>query len=238
MNVCITSVGCRARYTPYLDRLENSLKRYSLNTPRLFFRDVWPPSSPTHMDSHYAFKAYALKSVYMAGFDVGIWLDASCEVLQDPYPLFVKIIQQSYYITTGGEKLGHWINDQALTHFGYTRDQAMDLPLCGGAIVGLNFFDGFGWSFLKEWLKLVDQGLLYTSHSEFAPGSMTSLQVSDGPSREVQSKDPRFLGHRSDEACFSLMLDKRGLKPFSNSEYFTHAAMPNPKAIIKTGYDL
>lgn len=238
MNVCFTSVGCRERYTPYLDRLEASLKRFAPNIPRLFFRDCWPPNSPTHMDSHYAFKAWALKSVYMAGFDIGIWLDAACEVLRDPEQIVAEILNSGYYITSGGEKLGLWINDQALDHFGYTRDGAMELSLCGGAIVGLNFKSGFGWSFLQEWLKLSEKGLFYTSHSEHAPGSMTSLQVSDGPTKAVQSKDPRFLGHRADEACFSLMLDQCGLKPFDNAKHFTHAAMPNLKAIIKTGYDL
>lgn len=246
MKVCITSVGCRERYLPYLDRLEASLRKWAPNIPRLFFRDVWPPGSPGHQENHYAFKAFAMKAVYWASFDVGIWLDSACEVIGDLSPIIDVVKDKGFYIVAGQgamrEPLGEWISDQALEHFATTRDEAMKLGLCGGAIVAIDFRrpNVLGYPFLVQWLKLAEGGLFYTSHSEFAPDRMTSLRVSDGPLREVHSSDPRCKGHRSDEACFSLMLHERGLKPFDIHEYFTYRDKPDPspKAIIKTGYDL
>jgi len=237
--ICITSVGCRERYVPYLDRLEASLKRWNPNLPRLFFRDCWPPKSPPHQTSHYEFKAHAMKAVYWAGFNVGIWLDAACEVVGDLSPILQRLEETGYYLTAGNEPLGEWISDQALAKYGMSRDQAMDLKLCGGAIVAIDFrrAEILGWPFLQEWLRLAEDGLFYTSHSEFAPDKMTSLRVSDGPKKEVHSTDPRFKGHRSDEACFSLMLHKRDLEPFSIYEHFCQAEFKNQNAVIKTGYD-
>lgn len=236
MNICITSVGARARYTPYLDRLEASLKKHCPNIPRLFFRDCWPPGSPTHQENHYAFKAHAMRAVYWAGFDIGIWLDSACEVLQDPAPIIQQIIEKGYYIVHGPEPLGEWISDQALDHFGHSRDYAMTLNLCGGAIVGLNFKSDFGFPFLAEWTALAGNGFFYTSHSKYCPDKMTSLMVSDHDENVIVSRDPRFKGHRSDEACFSMMLDRRGIKPFNVEDHFT-IYRNHPTAIIKTGYD-
>lgn len=239
-SICITSVGTRNHYVRYLDRLETSLRRHAIGVTRLLFRDCWPPKSPPHQTSHYEFKAHAMKAVYWAGFDIAIWLDAACEVLGNLFPILQRIEETGYYLTAGNEPLGEWISDQALEKYGVTRDQAMDLKLCGGAIVGIDFRrpDILGWPFLQEWLKLAEAGLFYTSHSEFAPDKMTSLRVSDGPKKEIHSIDPRFKGHRSDEACFSLMLHKRGLKPVSIYEHFCQLESKNPRAIIKTGYDL
>jgi hypothetical protein len=238
--VCITSVGCRDRYVPYLDRLEASLRAHAPNIPRLFFRDVWPPQSPTHQENHYAFKVHAMHSVYWAGFDIGIWLDAACEVIGDLAPIIEVVRSKGYYIAAGDEPLGEWVSDQALDKFQVSRDEAMKLKLCGGAIVAVNFraVEALGYEFVKQWKELSEQGLFYTSHSEHSPDRMRSLRVSDGPAREVHSLDPRCKGHRSDEACFSLMLHERGLRPFDVDEYFMHQEKPNPKALIKTGYDL
>ncbi len=239
IKVCITSCGVRDRYLPYLSRLEESLRYHEPNLTRLFFRDVWPPLSPTHQENHYAFKAHAMKAVYMAGFDIGIWLDAACEVLAPLDRIVDRIAETGYYIAAADEPLGLWISDRALARYHVPREDAMQMRLCAGCIVGIDFRSNkLGWPFLREWLELAEDGLFFSSHSVHAPDKMTSLRVSDGPSAEVISTDPRVLGHRSDEACFSLMLDRRGLEPMDLSEHFSHAARPNARALIKTGYDL
>lgn len=239
-SICITSVGCRERYVPYLDRLEESLRRWAPNIPRLFFRDVWPPHSPTHHENHYAFKAHAISALYWAGFDIAIWLDAACEVVGNLAPLLEIVKERGYYIVAGTEPLGEWISDQALDFFHTSRDEAMKVGLCGGAIVAIDFRkkDVLGYGFLFQWLMLASKGLFYTSHSAEAPDKMRSLRVSDGPNGEVHSTDQRCKGHRSDEACFSLMLKQRGLKPQNVSDLFTTRENPNPKGLIKTGYDI
>jgi hypothetical protein len=238
MNICITSVGVRGHYPLYLDRLQASLKKHDNNIPRLFFRNCWPPGSPPHQDKHYAFKNYAMQAVQKAGFDVGIWLDSACEVLAPLEPILETIAKTGYYIVAGDEPLGEWISDQAIAHFNTMRDHAMSLKLCGGAIVALDFRTPIGKSFMWEWNELAKGDLFFTSHSELAPDKMTSLMVSDGPKKVIVSKDSRFKGHRSDEACFSLMLNRRGVEPMDVKDLMCTREFPNPMAVLKSGYDL
>jgi len=236
-SICITSCGVRARYLSYLDRLETSLQHYAPNVTRLLFRDVYPPGSPDHQTNHYYFKAFAMKAVYMAGFDIGIWLDAACEVLGDLTPIIGEVIERGIYVAADDQPLGEWISDQALERFSVTRDEAMQIRLCGGCIVGLDMRNGGGWQFIREWMDLGAAGLFYTSHSALAPDKMSSLRMSDGPDNVVHSTDPRCKGHRSDEACFSLMLERRGIEAVDIRKHFTNREWPNPKGLIKTGYD-
>ena len=132
-------------------------------------------------------------------------------------------------MAAANEPLGYWISDQALAEFKTSRDEAMELKLCAGLIVGLDLDTSKGKRFLARWGQLAGSGLFVTSHSKHCPDSMRSVQVSDTNEALIMSKDPRFKGHRSDEACFSLMMRDLGIKTVHVDEL---------NLTIRSGYDI
>ncbi len=222
----ITTVAVRARYQPYKDRLEQSLKAQG---ETICAWTDWPPGSPPHWEMHYGFKYHAVKHLTIIGDMEPIWLDASCHAVAPLKPIYDEIAKRGIYIVAGDESLGEWISDQALENFGVSRDEAMGIRLCGGCIVGLDMTNPVAREFLSWWGNLAESGLFVTAHSKEAPDRMRSLLVSDNNEELVLSTDPRVKGHRSDEACFSLMLRELGVEPVNVMEF---------NQIIKSGYDL
>lgn len=143
-----------------------------------------------------------------------MWLDAGAYAVAPFESIWNHITEHGVYVVAGKEPLGEWISDQALEYFGTSRDYAMNLGLCGGAIVGLDFNNVNAIRFYEKWGELAQNTKLFISaHSKWAPDRMKSLWVSDHDEQLIVSSDPRFKGHRSDEACFSLMLRDLGVAP-------------------------
>lgn len=231
MRRCIVSCSYSpdGRYHKYGRRLEESLQKHGYNGGLKIWTDSFPPNAPPHQQMHYAFKYHAVKWAVDQGFDQVMWLDAAAYAVANIEPVWNEIEKRGVYIVAGTEPLGEWISDQALAHFKTTRDDAMKLYLCGGAIVGLWTRRLVAQSFLGIWENLAASGLFISAHSKYAPDKMKSLWVQDGNDNLVISEDPRVKGHRSDEACFSLVLRDLGIEPGNVYDWNNY---------IRTGYNL
>jgi len=232
----VVSCGVGDRYEPYLARLKDTVKRFS-SIPIFSWSEDWPIGSPTHRAMHYAFKIHAVKYAKESGYDSVLWLDAASYATGPIEPVFERIERDGYFLSTGVDILGQWISDRALSHYGFTRDQAMHWKLPAGCIVGLDFQHVLGRAFFWEWFEASKTGLFWSFHSEHAPDRMTSL-YSDGPTKEAISSDPRCLGHRSDEACFGLMMKCFGMKPTPIGDLFEGGLAKTVNGCIRSGYDL
>lgn len=218
----ITSLAIGERYIPYAERLKESLPEGET----LYEWRVFPPNSPPHKDLHYAFKYYCVSAVAANTQEV-MYLDAACYVVGDTKTVWEETRKRGVYIIAGDDRLGEWISDKALAYFGVTRQQVFDenILLCGGCIVSLDLTNPKAQIFLKRWKELAKTDLFMASHSRYAPDRMTSLlyldgsQKPDGTGGELVSRDPRVKGHRSDEACFSLLLRELDIKPVNVHEW-------------------
>ncbi len=214
MTRCIVSCATSddGRYQKYARRLEESLYANGYKGAFKCWTESFPPGSPSHRDNHYAFKVWAVKWAREQGHTSIAWLDSACRAIADVAPLWERIESEGHYIITGGDVLGEWISDQALAYYGVSRDEAMTLKLTGGCVVGLDFTKPIAQTFYDEWMKLATTTKLFISaHSAYAPDKMKSLLVSDHDERLIVSEDQRVKGHRSDEACFALMMQRFGM---------------------------
>lgn len=230
MHRAVTTVAVGERFQPYLARLKKSVPPgvalHAWNTG-------WPPGSPAHGDMHYAFKVHAVKDLRNHGYEEVVWLDSATHFTGDTEPLWAEIVRRGVYIIASDgpnrEKLGEWISDDALAYFNTSRDAAMEMALCGGCVVGLDLRNSKARLFLENWDRVSRTGLFMANHSEHCPDRMRSLLFTDGPNKRLVSLDTRVKGHRSDEACFSLMLRELNIEPVSLGEWNKYA---------RTGYDL
>jgi hypothetical protein len=219
---CCHSEGRRGYYDQYADRLEASLDQHAVGIDRFIWRDTWPTGSKSHKHAHYAFKWHAIENAFAKGYRYAIWLDAGTQLLAPIRPLMDKLELDGYALLRGGDVLGEWISDAALDHFGFTREQAMGMKLAGGCLVGIDRENPTAMKFYEKWGELARDGKLFMCHhteQSVKDRVMRSVLVSDGDG-SVISHDPRVKGHRSDEACFSLMAERYGMKFMSLTDWY------------------
>lgn len=210
MSRCIVNVAT-GKYVPLQERLVRSLMEVNYRHGLLAWRDGFPPGSPSHDKSPYAFKLYALREVQRRGYRSVLWVDAPCVAIAHPDPLFDRIERAGHLLVSGGEKVGNWASDACLEEFSIGRDEAMDLPLMNGTFIGLDL----GRPRSREWLdglfRACAKGLFEGPYlSEHAPPNVLALKP-DKP-RGFVSKDPRCWGHRHDEAVGSCLAYRMGLE--------------------------
>lgn len=215
---CCYSEGRGQYYAEFADRMEASLDCWAPGIDRIIFRDGWPPGSPSHSEHHYAFKYFAVAEALRRGYRQILWLDAGSQALAPLDAAWVALDREGVLLVAGADTLGHWISDDALAHFGMTRDWAMGVRLSGGCFVGVDLDSPKGAEFFLEWGRLATHTRLFvctTSREAELKRVMRSVPQSTTPA----SLDPRVQGHRSDEACFSVMASKMGVQLMPYGEW-------------------
>jgi hypothetical protein len=209
-------------YAKFADRLEASLGQYAPNADKTIYRKFWPPQSPSHQELTYAFKYYAVKAALDKGYRYVMWLDAGTQVIAPIDPLWQLIERCGYGLLKGADNLGKWISDEALKYFGVDREYAMKLSLAGGCFIGIDRESPLGMKFFEKWGQIVKVHALMTGANrrlhDDGHGVMRSLLVTDATD-SVVSLDPRVEGHRSDEACFSIIAEQLGMEMMSYTDW-------------------
>lgn len=210
MSRCIVNVAT-GRYIALQERLVRSLAEVNYRHGLLAWRDGLPPGCPSHDQSPYAFKVYALREAQRRGYRSVLWLDAPCVAVAPPDPLFDRIEREGHLFVTEGEKIGNWASDACLEEYSLARDEAMSLPLLIGTFIGLDL----GKPRSREWLdalfRACEKGLFRGPYlSDHAPPHLLARKP-EKP-RGFVSADPRCWGHRHDEAVGSCLAFRLGLR--------------------------
>jgi hypothetical protein len=191
----IVSCGVGGWHPDGVARLEASLaEHWSGNV--MVWKNEWPPMSPPHPAVPYAFKYYAIEAARAAGHARVLWCDASVWALRDPSPVFGVIAGQGYYLWDSGWECDQWCNDRILRNFGIERAAARQMPMISAGIMGLDFEHPTAREFFRRWCRSMDRG-------DFL-GSWTR--------DETEGTDPRYLGHRHDQAAASLIAAQLGMR--------------------------
>lgn len=193
----ILNVATGGWYVAGGQRLFDSIEERGEGATRLFWRDAYPPNSPTHADAPYAFKPYAFARARELGHDQALWMDASVWAIKPLTTIWGRMDLDGWYLEPDGHVVGNWIGDTQLNMLGLTRDQAMDMPLIEGKLIGLDFRNDTANRFLDEWLRLADMGA-FAGRWDNADG--------------FESADPRCRGHRHDIACGSPLAHRLGMR--------------------------
>lgn len=206
--VC-TGVG--AWYGAGVDRLKRSLIHHGSAADFLFWKDEYPPNSPSHNDNPYAFKIYGIREAERLGYRIICHLDSSFWAIKNPDPIFDIINEKGNFAFRSGYNCAQTCTDALLADVGMPRDFAEHLPETATGIVGLNLDNPEGRKVFDYWADFCDRGLFKNSRTH-NPG---------------ESSDPRFLFGRQDQSAYNMALYKAKVE-FNYVDYVAYYNGGNP----------
>lgn len=202
-----TAVGGWYRFG--LDRLERSLIHHGSAADFLFYRDEYPPMSPSHADNPYAFKIAGFREAIRMGYKVMCHIDASFWAIKNPDPIFDIIVDNGLFAFRSGYNCANTCPDNLLDYVGMTRDEAEQIPETATGIVGINIDNPDGARVFDYWAELCDNGLFKNSRTH----------------NPLESADKRYLHGRQDQSAFSMALAKNGIN-FLYQDYVAYYGTP------------
>lgn len=139
------------------DRLAKSLKPGSY----LMFTDYKEIGSPTHKESPYEFKLWAIKKA-MEFDSIILWCDASLYLVRDLSPIENIIKEEGFF----GEESGHycwdWSNDQCKSYHGLKKEEGLIMYSAG--LTGINTNDPKAMDFFNQWMASAKAGCFKGDH--------------------------------------------------------------------------
>ncbi len=211
-------------YGPLADRLKEKME--ALGETVISWRDQWPSGCPTHDETPYAFKAFALKQASKTHRSL-LWADASIIPLGPLDRLWDLIESQGYWFSENlphGEygrpwTCGQWTADSALEPLGITREQSFTFPHIIGTAFGLDLRYGIARDFLSEYYRLAREGTAFRG-------------VWSNHDRGL-SRDRRVLGHRHDQTAASVLAWRLGMKLTTPPTWIVDGIPPTEETVLE-----
>lgn len=212
MKIGICNVGVGSSHVNGTRRLKESLDHFGVDWKQFFWVDKYPDGCPTHKQSPYGFKAYAMQEAFKAGMEIVIWLDSSMWLRNGNVSGIISQVERDgYYFPNSGYSCGQWCSDNILRAMGVTRTDdlhdASTSPMCMAGFTFLDLRQPRVREFYEEyqfWCKK-DNGIL-----------LQGKHVNDGS----VSSDSRVTGFRHDQSVASLLIKKYGFKVTNSHENF------------------
>jgi hypothetical protein len=232
---CIVSVGVGSRYGQSFSRnaarLQQSINYHIKDIDTFFWKEEFPPNSPTHEEANFVFKAHALDyALKQNDYDKMFWMDSSIIVVNDFTPIIdyveenkVLLIQDNSDLNTGMKyNAGQWLCDHSLKYLDITREESFEIPQMYSAFMGWNLRDETARKHLEKFIEVakMDNGNAFHGPSD-----------NDG----ICSKDERVKGHRHDQSVAAVLANQLGLELFNpkcdEAPHFTTMHSKKPKWI-------
>ena len=225
----IVSVAVGDRFQPYADRLEASLKKH-WKGDRLVYRDL-PPDSPTHIESNYGFKVFAIREALKTHSHV-LYLDSTLELLRSPQPIFDHIIEDGYFLVPEQRLIKDWTSDEVLEWANVRRSDLQDETIVAGSCIGLSIEHEQGLALYDAWEDCVERGLNKVLWRGDKPTEHSRTISEHGD--HISTQDD-IKGNIGDEGCLGLVARHHGMTIREMGDYYSFG----DNAIIQAkGYDL
>lgn len=205
---CITNVGVGLWYDRGTLRLQNSVEQHNPDTDIKIWSKI-PNGCLPHKQNPYGFKPYAINETHHQGYQKIFWLDSSVWLNKNMNWAWEQVEEYGYCFFYAGFNAGQWTSDNALKNLNTTREEAFQIPLLCGGIMGLNFDFEVTREFFSQYFQ--------RAHDGSFRGSWTNAN------QEV-SKDEGVLGHRHDQSCASIIAHKLGMKTLHSPPIFSYRA--------------
>lgn len=197
---CILNVALGGWYPRGQQRLQRSLSYHGFGGDFV----AWEKFPNANFDLHCAYnvKPSAFEEVLKRGYKKLLWLDCSVWALKNPDEIFNRINDEGVLMLTSGYNAAQTCSDACLKYFGVTRDEAEKMPDASTNCFGVNYDHPVGKEFLDRWIQSAKDGAFAGSRDH-----------------DNQSKDKRFLFHRQDQSCASIICGQMGIKMHNYGEY-------------------
>lgn len=144
-------------------RLKQSLTGYKC----LMLDSYTAIGSPTHQQSPYEFKYWAIQSAFQYD-DVVMWLDSSVWRVGDLTKLQDLILNQGYWLEEAGHWVGSWCNQHTREYFNLTEEEGKapgGFRMFSAGYIGFHKHSPIAQDFLSQWLASARAGCFKGSHS-------------------------------------------------------------------------
>lgn len=188
-------------------RLANSLNGYK----KLMLTSYTAIGSPTHMESPYAFKLYAIQEAW--NFDpIVLWMDASMYVTGDLSKIEKIIKADGFMADEAGHYAGRWTNQFTRDYFKVTEEEMKQGPggitLFSAGLLGLNLHNEKAREFFSQW---------------FAAGGAGCFRGS-------------WDDHRHEMTCASIIATRLGFKYQRGGSHLSYLgpgySKPEPESVV------
>ncbi len=190
---CVINVAIGSWYPQGQKRLLRSLDMNGWNWDILTWTD-WPNDN-FDKSCVYNAKAAAFEEAIKQGYTHILWMDCSMWVIGDPNKMMDIINDEGYYIGMSGFNCANVCSDSCLQYFGVSRDQAEAFADGQTGCFGVNLENPTARQFIETWLQSAKDKIFHGSREH-----------------DNQSSDPRFMFHRQDQACASIIANKLKMK--------------------------
>ena len=191
----------------------NAQKRLmnSVNGKGLFISD-YPPGWPTHSESPYAFKIYAIEQAFELD-DIVLWVDSSMYLSGDLSKIETIIKTDGYFMEEAGHWCGRWTNQKAREYFQVTEEEMKQgtggLFMFSAGLLGLNLKSELAMEFFYKWKASADAGCFAGSWED----------------------------HRHDMTCGSIIAQRLGMKYQRGGSHLAYIgpgySQPEPGIVFK-----
>lgn len=174
-------------------RLSNSLNGYK----QLMLNDYLSIGSPSHQESPYEFKLWAIKAAWELD-PIVAWCDSSLWRVGDLSIMENIIINDGFFGTEGGHYAGRWTNQFTRDYFKVTEDEMHQgqggITLFSAGLLGLDKNNELAMRFFDEWLASAKAGCFRGDWSS----------------------------HRHDQTCSSIIATRLGFKYQRGGQYLSY----------------
>lgn len=153
----------------------------------------------------YNAKAAAFEWALNEGYTHIAWLDCSVWAVKNVEPWFDVINNDGYYLGQSGYNCAQVCSDYSLNHFGVDRDKAETYQDCHTGVFGVYVENQTAREFITKWID-----------------SAKAKAFNGSRLHDNQSQDQRFLFHRQDQACASVIAGQLGMKLHNFGQYVNY----------------
>lgn len=193
MKTCIVNYASpgRENYLKGQQRLRQSLLDVGYGGDFIAYANTLPPNCPTHQQSPYAFKYFAIRDAFTRGYQLVLWLDASMVVHKDLQPVWDIVKRDGFIVFDNpGCPEAMFTSRDCLDLIGCSPKEAETFSQCCGGCVGFNREHPKAMELFWRMMALARHGQAFRGQSG--------------------SKYPKYKGHRHDQSCISFLLRKYG----------------------------
>lgn len=182
----------------------------SLTCPKLMFSNYQQIGSPTHRESPYEFKLFAIEKAWEKD-NIVLWADASFYQVGNIRKIEKIIQDDGYFISEAGHWVGSWTNKFTRDYFKLTDEEAKvpgGMFMFSAGLIGLNKQSPVAMDFFNQWKASAKAGCFRGDYNE----------------------------HRHDQSAGSIIAQRMGLKYQRGGEHMSYIgsgySAPEPDSVF------